>query len=165
MVYTSPYSISIQHHYLIEQLYSVAVLSNLGIGWLQRTNRRIIRPFAHQEWIGRDTRIQMTTTITASLMSVLLLDRDLQALPPDPDLDALTSHILLHRISAAEHGGAAPLLSKTGVLAGKHPEAEDAPSRDATIEVSPLLQLVEAYSGLAILTTQLNQALDVACSA
>jgi hypothetical protein len=95
-------------------------------------------------------------------MSVLLLDTNLQAALPNPDLDVLTSNTLLQRASAAEHGGAALPLDADALI-GRFPEVEDRHRCHAPSEESPLLQLMEAYSGLAILATNLKQALDVAC--
>jgi ATP-dependent 26S proteasome regulatory subunit len=45
---------------------------------------------------------------------------------------------------------------------GKRSEVKDSHDRDANIEVSYLLQRMEAYRGLAILTTNLKSALDSA---
>ena len=45
---------------------------------------------------------------------------------------------------------------------GKRSEVKDSHDRYANIEVSYLLQRMEAYRGLAILTTNMKQALDPA---
>ncbi|NNJ11024.1 ATP-binding protein [Chloroflexales bacterium ZM16-3] len=69
----------------------------------------------------------------------------------------------LRRIfDAAEAGGAVLLFDEADALFGKRSEVKDSHDRYANIEVSYLLQRLEAYSGLAILTTNLRQAVDSA---
>ncbi|HEX5073047.1 MAG TPA: ATP-binding protein [Gemmatimonadaceae bacterium] len=69
----------------------------------------------------------------------------------------------LRRIfDAAEDGGAILLFDEADALFGKRSEVKDSHDRYANIEVSYLLQRMEAYRGLAILTTNLRHALDSA---
>ena len=63
---------------------------------------------------------------------------------------------------AAEEGGAVLLFDEADALFGKRSEVKDSHDRYANIEVSYLLQRMEAYRGLAILTTNLKTALDPA---
>ena len=63
---------------------------------------------------------------------------------------------------AAESGGAVLLFDEADALFGKRSEVKDSHDRYANIEVSYLLQRMEAYRGLAILTTNLKEALDQA---
>jgi hypothetical protein len=63
---------------------------------------------------------------------------------------------------AAEEGGAVLLFDEADALFGKRSEVKDSHDRYANIEVSYLLQRMEAYRGLAILTTNMKQALDTA---
>jgi hypothetical protein len=63
---------------------------------------------------------------------------------------------------AAEEGGAILLFDEADALFGKRSEVKDSHDRYANIEVSYLLQRMEAYRGLAILTTNLRSALDTA---
>jgi hypothetical protein len=63
---------------------------------------------------------------------------------------------------AAEEGGAVLLFDEADALFGKRSEVRDSHDRYANIEVSFLLQRMEAYRGLAILTTNLKAALDPA---
>ena len=63
---------------------------------------------------------------------------------------------------AAEDGGAILLFDEADALFGKRSEVKDSHDRYANIEVSYLLQRMEAYRGLAILTTNLKNALDPA---
>ncbi len=63
---------------------------------------------------------------------------------------------------AAEDGGAVLLFDEADALFGKRSEVKDSHDRYANIEVSYLLQRMETYQGLAILTTNLKSALDTA---
>jgi len=63
---------------------------------------------------------------------------------------------------AAEDGGAILLFDEADALFGKRSEVKDSHDRYANIEVSYLLQRVETYCGLAILTTNMKTALDQA---
>ena len=63
---------------------------------------------------------------------------------------------------AAEEGGAILLFDEADALFGKRSEVKDSHDRYANIEVSYLLQRMEAYGGLAILTTNMKSALDPA---
>jgi SpoVK/Ycf46/Vps4 family AAA+-type ATPase len=63
---------------------------------------------------------------------------------------------------AAEQGGAVLLFDEADALFGKRSEVKDSHDRYANIEVSYLLQRMEAYRGLAILTTNMKGALDPA---
>jgi AAA+ superfamily predicted ATPase len=63
---------------------------------------------------------------------------------------------------AAESSGAALLIDEAEALLGKRSEVNDAHDRYANIEVAYLLQRMEAFEGLAILTTNLRQNVDTA---
>jgi AAA+ superfamily predicted ATPase len=63
---------------------------------------------------------------------------------------------------AAEESGAILLFDEADALFGKRSEVKDSHDRYANIEVSYLLQRMEAYRGLAILTTNMKSALDPA---
>lgn len=63
---------------------------------------------------------------------------------------------------AAEDGGAILLFDEADALFGKRSEVEDSHDRYANIEVSYLLQRMEMYRGLAILTTNMKSALNPA---
>ncbi len=67
----------------------------------------------------------------------------------------------LRRIfDAAEAGGAILLFDEADALFGKRSEVKDSHDRHANIEVSYLLQRMEAYQGLAVLTTNLKSSLE-----
>jgi hypothetical protein len=85
------------------------------------------------------------------------------------DLSAVVSKYIgeseknLRRVfDAAEDTGAILLFDEADALFGKRSDVKDSHDRYANIEVSYLLQRVEAYRGLAILTTNLKSALDPA---
>ena len=63
---------------------------------------------------------------------------------------------------AAEEGGVLLLFDEADALFGKRSDVKDSHDRYANIEVSYLLQRMEAYQGLAILTTNLKSAIDKA---
>jgi SpoVK/Ycf46/Vps4 family AAA+-type ATPase len=63
---------------------------------------------------------------------------------------------------AAEEAAAILLFDEADALFGKRSEVKDSHDRYANIEVSYLLQRMESYRGLAILTTNLKSALDTA---
>jgi len=62
----------------------------------------------------------------------------------------------------AETSGAILLFDEADALFGKRSEVKDSHDRYANIEVGYLLQRMEAYRGLAILTTNMKDALDAA---
>ncbi|HEX3550032.1 MAG TPA: ATP-binding protein [Candidatus Elarobacter sp.] len=85
------------------------------------------------------------------------------------DLSALVSKYIgeteknLRRVfDAAESGGAILLFDEADALFGRRTEVKDSHDRYANVEVSYLLQRMEAYRGLAILTTNMRDALDPA---
>ena len=63
---------------------------------------------------------------------------------------------------AAESSGALLLFGEADALFGKRSEVKDSHDRYAHIEISYLLQRMECYRGMAILTTNLKEALDPA---
>jgi ATPase family associated with various cellular activities (AAA) len=73
-----------------------------------------------------------------------------------------TEKNLARVFEAAEGGGAILLFDEADALFGKRSEVKDSHDRYANIEVSYLLQRMESYHGLAILTTNMKSALDPA---
>ena len=63
---------------------------------------------------------------------------------------------------AAEAGGAILLFDEADALFGKRSDVKDSHDRYSNIEVSYLLQRMENYRGLAILTTNMKSAIDQA---
>jgi len=85
------------------------------------------------------------------------------------DLSAVVSKYIgeteknLRRLfDAAEHGGAILLFDEADALFGKRSEVKDSHDRYANIEINYLLQRMEAFSGLAILASNMKGAMDSA---
>jgi vesicle-fusing ATPase len=64
--------------------------------------------------------------------------------------------------AAAEKADAILLFDEADALFGKRTDVKDSHDRYVNLEVSYLLQRIEAFKGLAILTTNMKQALDPA---
>ncbi|MEM9009521.1 MAG: ATP-binding protein, partial [Cyanobacteria bacterium P01_F01_bin.86] len=85
------------------------------------------------------------------------------------DLSAVTSKYIgeteknLRRVfDGAEVGSAILLFDEADALFGKRTQVKDSHDRHANLEVSYLLQRIEAYQGLAILTSNLRESIDKA---
>jgi hypothetical protein len=106
---------------------------------------------------------------TGKTMAAEVLARALELELYRIDLSAVISKYIgeteknLRRVfDAAEESGAILLFDEADALFGKRSEVKDSHDRYANIEVSYLLQRMEAYRGLAILTTNQKAALDTA---
>ena len=106
---------------------------------------------------------------TGKTMAAEVLANDLQLDLYRIDLSQVVSKYIgeteknLRRVfDAAEGGGAILLFDEADALFGKRSEVKDSHDRYANIEISYLLQRMEAYRGLAILTTNQRSALDPA---
>ena len=106
---------------------------------------------------------------TGKTMAAEVLGRTLKLDVWRVDLSAVVSKYIgdterrLRRVfDAAESGGVILLFDEADALFGRRSEVKDSHDRYANIEVSYLLQRMEAYRGLAILTTNLKPALDPA---
>jgi hypothetical protein len=106
---------------------------------------------------------------TGKTMAAEVLAKDLNLDLYRIDLSAVVSKYIgeteknLARIfDAAEEGGSILLFDEADALFGKRSEVKDSHDRYANIEISYLLQRMEAYRGLAILTTNMKSALDQA---
>jgi len=73
-----------------------------------------------------------------------------------------TEKNLRRLFDAAEDGGAILFFDEADALFGKRSEVKDSHDRYANIEINYLLQRMEAYNGLAILATNMKNALDKA---
>jgi hypothetical protein len=109
------------------------------------------------------------TSGTGKTMAAEVLAQELQLDLYRIDLSQVVSKYIgeteknLRRVfEAAETGGAILLFDEADALFGKRSEVKDSHDRYANIEVSYLLQRMEAYRGLAILTTNLRGAIDAA---
>jgi len=106
---------------------------------------------------------------TGKTMAAEVLAKELQLDLYRIDLSSVVSKYIgeteknLRRVfDAAEESGAILFFDEADALFGKRSEVKDSHDRYANIEVSYLLQRMEAYRGLAILTTNLKAALDTA---
>jgi AAA+ superfamily predicted ATPase len=106
---------------------------------------------------------------TGKTMAAEVLARELQLDLYRIDLSAVVSKYIgeteknLRRVfDAAEDSGAILLFDEADALFGKRSEVKDSHDRYANIEVSYLLQRMESYRGLGILTTNLKASLDTA---
>lgn len=104
---------------------------------------------------------------TGKTMAAEVLARELELDLYRIDLSAVVSKYigeteknLKQVFDAAEEGGVLLLFDEADALFGKRSDVRDSHDRYANIEVSYLLQRVEAYQGLAILTTNLKSAID-----
>jgi hypothetical protein len=73
-----------------------------------------------------------------------------------------TEKNLRRLFDAAEDGGVILLFDEADAIFGKRSEVKDSHDRYANLEVSYLLQRMESYRGLAILTTNLKSNVDTA---
>jgi SpoVK/Ycf46/Vps4 family AAA+-type ATPase len=106
---------------------------------------------------------------TGKTMAAEVLANDLRLNLYRIDLSSVVSKYIgeteknLRRLfDAAEGGGAILFFDEADALFGKRSEVKDSHDRYANIEINYLLQRMEAYRGLAILTTNLKSALDTA---
>jgi hypothetical protein len=133
------------------------------------------RPVVHDDWgfAERHTRGLGTTALFAGepgtgktlAAEVIAHELDLDLL--HVDLSAVVSKYIgeteknLRRIfDSADQTGAILLFDEADALFGKRSEVRDSHDRYANIEVSYLLQRMEAYRGLALLTTNARASLD-----
>ena len=106
---------------------------------------------------------------TGKTMAAEVLARELQLDLYRIDLASVVSKYIgeteknLKRLfDTAEGGGAILLFDEADALFGKRSDVKDSHDRYANIETSYLLQRMESYRGLAILTTNMRSALDPA---
>ncbi len=159
-----------------------------GVGWddliLPEPQRQILREIGgqvrhratvYQRWgFGRQgarglgiSAVFAGTSGTGKTMAAEVLANELRLDLYRIDLSSVVSKYIgeteknLRRVfDAAEEGGAILLFDEADALFGKRSEVKDSHDRYANIEVSYLLQRMECYRGLAILTTNLKGALD-----
>jgi hypothetical protein len=138
----------VHHRRTVFETWGFARRSNLGLG------TSVI--FAGPSGTGK--------TLAAEVLSHAL-NLDLYRI----DLSAVVSKYIgeteknLRRIfDAAEYGGAILLFDEADALFGKRSEVKDSHDRYANIEINYLLQRMESYRGLSILTTNQKSLLDTA---
>ncbi len=106
---------------------------------------------------------------TGKTTAAEVISRDLKLDLYRIDLSSVVSKYIgeteknLRRIfDAAEGGGVILLFDEADALFGKRSDVNDSKDRYANMEVSYLLQRMESYRGLAILTTNLKNSMDQA---
>jgi hypothetical protein len=106
---------------------------------------------------------------TGKTMAAEVLANDLGLALYRIDLSAIVSKYIgeteknLRKLfDAAEQGGAILFFDEADALFGKRSEVKDSHDRYANIEINYLLQRIEAFSGIAILATNMKSALDAA---
>ncbi len=168
---------------LAERIESVAGWDDLVLPELQRRTLREIaahlrqRATVYETWgfAGKGARGLGISALfagasgTGKTMAAEVLARELRLDLYRIDLSSVVSKYIgeteknLHRIfDMADEGGTILLFDEADALFGKRSEVKDSHDRYANIEVSYLLQRIETYRGLAILTTNLKSALDTA---
>ena len=154
------------------------VLSDESVGLLRQIAEQVRNRFrVYEEW-GYSERMTRGRGISAlfagesgtgKTMAAEVLANELQLSLYRIDLSAVVSKYIgeteknLRRLfDAAEQGGAILFFDEADALFGKRSEVKDSHDRYANIEINYLLQRMEAFSGLAILATNMKSALDVA---
>ncbi|VWX50907.1 ATP-binding protein [Novosphingobium sp. 9U] len=102
----------------------------------------------------------MAAEVIADALSLDLLRIDL-AMVVSKYIGETEKH-LARIFDGAESAGAVMLFDEADALFGKRSDVKDSHDRYANIEIDYLLQRLEAYSGVAILTTNMRSALDPA---
>ncbi|MEQ9553537.1 MAG: ATP-binding protein [Coleofasciculus sp. G3-WIS-01] len=127
-------------------------------GFAQKSNRGlgISALFAGQSGTGKT----MAAEVLANALRLDLYRIDLSAVISK--YIGETEKNLRRIFDAAETGGAILLFDEADAIFGKRTQVKDSHDRHANVEVSYLLQRMEAYQGLAILTTNLKESVDQA---
>jgi hypothetical protein len=127
-------------------------------GFAQRMNRGfgISALFAGESGTGKT----MAAEVIANELALNLYRIDLSAVVSK--YIGETEKNLARLFDAAEMGGAILLFDEADALFGKRGEVKDSHDRYANIEINYLLQRIEAFTGLAILTTNMKTAVDAA---
>jgi SpoVK/Ycf46/Vps4 family AAA+-type ATPase len=154
------------------------ILPELQIDTLRQLVAQVRQRFiVHDAWgfAGRYGRGLGVTALfagpsgTGKTMAAEVLAAGLQMDLFQIDLAAVVSKYIgeteknLRRVfDAAEESGAVLLFDEADALFGKRSEVRDSHDRYANLEISYLLQRMESYNGLAVLTTNMRHALDTA---
>ena len=136
--------------------YQITVLENWGFGRKHARRAGLTALFAGQPGTGKT----MAAEIVAGVLGLELYRIDLAAVVSK--YIGETEKNLETIFRAADQGDAVLLFDEADALFGKRSEVRDAHDRYANVEVAYLLQRLEAYDGLAILTTNLRGSMDEA---
>ncbi|MCB1314074.1 MAG: ATP-binding protein [Sedimentitalea sp.] len=142
----------LEHH--LRQAWTV----NRSWGWAARSPRGLgtAALFAGASGTGKT----LAAEVLANALSLDLFRIDLSQVVSK--YIGETEKNLSRIFAAAEDGGAILLFDEADALFGKRSEVKDSHDRYANVEVSYLLQRMESYRGLAILTTNQKAAVDQA---
>jgi AAA+ superfamily predicted ATPase len=138
----------VKHRLLVYEDWGFAGKSSRGLG--------ITALFAGESGTGKT----MAAEVLAGALQLDLYRIDLSSVVSK--YIGETEKNLKRVFDAAEDTGVILLFDEADALFGKRSEVRDSHDRYANIEVSYLLQRMEAYRGLAILTTNMRGALDSA---
>lgn len=136
--------------------HQATVLEQWGFGRKHARRAGLTALFAGQPGTGKT----MAAEVVASALGLELYRIDLAAVVSK--YIGETEKNLEQIFRAADQGDAVLLFDEADALFGKRSEVRDAHDRYANVEVSYLLQRLEAYDGLAILTTNLRGSVDEA---
>jgi hypothetical protein len=137
-----------RHRYEVHENWGYARKTNRGLG--------INALFAGESGTGKT----MAAEVIANELNLALYRIDLSAVVSK--YIGETEKNLRRLFDAAERGGAILLFDEADALFGKRSEVKDSHDRYANIEINYLLQRMEAFSGLAILATNMKSSLDTA---
>ena len=141
-------AVQVKHRYQVYSKWGFAGKSSRGLG--------ISALFAGESGTGKT----MASEVLANELKLDLYRIDLSQVVNK--YIGETEKNLKKIFDAAEEGGAILLFDEADALFGKRSEVKDSHDRYSNIEVSYLLQRMEAYRGLAILTTNLKNSIDTA---
>jgi hypothetical protein len=152
------------------------VLPDLQVETLRQITAHVRRrAVVHERWgfAGRYARGLGVTALfagpsgTGKTLAAEVIATDLEMDLFQIDLASVVSKYIgeteknLRRVfDAAEESGAVLLFDEADALFGKRSEVRDSHDRYANLEISYLLQRMESYNGLAVLTTNMKHALD-----
>jgi ATPase family protein associated with various cellular activities (AAA)/winged helix domain-containing protein len=143
-------------HLAAQVRYRLRVYESWGFSAKSRRNLGVSALFTGESGTGKT----LAAEVLANELALDLYRIDLSAVVSK--YIGETEKNLKKVFDAAEQGGSILLFDEADALFGKRSEVKDSHDRYANIEVSYLLQRMEAYEGLAILTTNLKTALDPA---
>jgi hypothetical protein len=138
----------VRHRFTVDERWGFAAKSARGLG--------ISVLFAGESGTGKT----MAAEVLANELHLELYRIDLSAVVSK--YIGETEKNLARVFDVAQDSGAILLFDEADALFGKRSEVKDSHDRYANIEVSYLLQRMETYRGLAILTTNQKAALDTA---
>jgi SpoVK/Ycf46/Vps4 family AAA+-type ATPase len=150
-----PASVSAQLHEIVSQLrHRQQVYDEWGFGDRDRRGLGIAALFAGESGTGKT----LAAEAIANAVRLDLYRIDLASIVSK--YIGETEKNLSRLFDAAERSGAVLLFDEADALFGKRSEVRDSHDRYANIEVAYLLQRIETYRGLAVLTTNMKSALD-----